>query len=194
MDLLRLESLKRAYGERLALEADGISLPPGAVGLLGPNGAGKSTLVQILMGLLPPSSGRAEVLGLDVVSHPLAVRARVGYMSENECFIPGLRAVDHVALAGEVGGMPRRQAHRRAHEVLGCLGVDESRYRRVEELSTGVKQRVALAAGSRLLSSSMTSAQGVVEFPRLTPGEYTVRVPQEHVETQLVLRAEGATP
>ena len=130
MDLLRLESLKRAYGERLALEADGISLPPGAVGLLGPNGAGKSTLVQILMGLLPPSSGRAEVLGLDVVSHPLAVRARVGYMSENECFIPGLRAVDHVALAGEVGGMPRRQAHRRAHEVLGCLGVDESRYRR----------------------------------------------------------------
>ena len=76
----------------------------------------------------------------------MKARARVGYLSENECFIPGLRAVDQVALAGEVGGMPRRQAHRRAHEVLGCLGVEESRYRRVEELSTGVKQRVALAA------------------------------------------------
>ena len=58
-----------------------------------------------------------------------------------------------------------------------------------------VRQRVSLSVGGRLLASSMTSAQGMVEFPRLAPGEYTVRVPQEHVETQLVLRAaEGAAP
>jgi len=58
-----------------------------------------------------------------------------------------------------------------------------------------VRKRVSLSAGGRMLSSSTTSAQGAVEFPRLAHGEYTVRVPQENVETQLVLRAaEGATP
>ncbi|HVR74781.1 MAG TPA: ABC transporter ATP-binding protein [Planctomycetota bacterium] len=145
MDLLRLESLTRYYGSLLAFKADEVALPRGAVGLLGPNGAGKSTLLKVLLGLLPPSSGGAEVLGLDVRTRSAEIRSRVGYLSESECLVPGLTAVEFVALAGEVAGMPRRQAHRRAHEVLACLDVEEARYRKVEELSTGMKQRVQLA-------------------------------------------------
>lgn len=145
MDLIHLERLTRYYGQNLAFQADDLSLPRGAVGLLGPNGAGKSTLLKILMGLLPPSSGHAEVLGFNVVSKSLEIRARVGYVSETHCFVPGLSAVEFVALAGEVAGMPHRDAHRRAHEVLAYLGVEETRYRQVEDLSTGMKQRIQLA-------------------------------------------------
>jgi ABC-2 type transport system ATP-binding protein len=145
MNLIYLERLTRSYGQNLALEAQALSLPPGAVGLLGPNGAGKSTLLKILMGLLPPSSGHAEVLGFNVVSQSLEIRARVGYVSEEASFVPGLTAVEFVTLAGEVAGMPRRDAHRRAHEMLAYLGVEESRYRPVDGLSTGVKQRIQLA-------------------------------------------------
>jgi ABC-2 type transport system ATP-binding protein len=145
MNLIRLENLTRRYGSFVALEAADVTLAPGAIGLLGPNGAGKSTLLKVLLGLLSPSSGRAEMLGLDVRTRSAEIRARVGYLSESESFVPGLQAVEFVALAGEVTGMPRKDAHRRAHEVLAYLGVEESRYRKVEELSTGVKQRIQLA-------------------------------------------------
>jgi ABC-2 type transport system ATP-binding protein len=73
------------------------------------------------------------------------VRSRVGYVSEDDALVPGLTAVEFVGLAGELAGMPRKDAHRRAHEVLAYLGVEESRYRAVESLSTGVRRRVQLA-------------------------------------------------
>jgi ABC-2 type transport system ATP-binding protein len=143
--LLALEGLKRYYGRQLALEVGELRLPPGTVGFLGPNGAGKSTLVKILLGLLPPSEGRASLLGLDSRADSFRIRASVGYVSETECIVPGLSAVEFVSLAGELCGMPRTDALRRAHELLAFLGVEESRYRKLEELSSGVKQRVALA-------------------------------------------------
>ncbi len=145
MELLRLQKLTRTYGNFVALEAEDVSLPPGAIGLLGPNGAGKSTLLKVLLGLMPPTSGSAHLLGLDVRTQGPEIRARVGYLSEAECFVPGLKGVEFVALSGEVAGMPRREAHRRAHEVLAYLGVEEARYRKVEDQPTGVKQRIQLA-------------------------------------------------
>ena len=145
MHLLTLDNLRRHYGRLLALDTGQVTLAPGAVGLLGPNGAGKSTLLKIILGLLPPSSGRASVLGLDVGESSIRIRERVGYVGENDPLVPGLSSVEFVTLAGELSGMARKQAHRRAHEVLACLGVEESRYRKVETLSTGVRQRIQLA-------------------------------------------------
>jgi ABC-2 type transport system ATP-binding protein len=143
--LIRLEHLTRYYGSLRAFHCQALELPRGAVGLLGPNGAGKSTLLRMLLGLLPASSGRAEVLGLDVARRGLEVRARVGYVSENDSFVPGLSALRFVALAGEICGLRRREAQRRAHEVLDFLGLEEARYRKIEEYSTGMKQLVKLA-------------------------------------------------
>jgi ABC-2 type transport system ATP-binding protein len=71
---------------------------------------------------------------------------RVGFMPEAESLIPGLPGVELVGLAGELSGMPRKQALRRAHEVLSYLGLDEARYRNCEEYSVGMKQRLKLAA------------------------------------------------
>jgi ABC-2 type transport system ATP-binding protein len=143
--LIELHDVTRWYGTYQALRGVSFRLQPGRIGLLGPNGAGKSTLLKILLGLLPPSSGSVRVLGRDVVDAGVELRRRVGYMPEADGLIPGLRGVDYVALAGELYGMPRREAQRRAHEVLSYLELEDARYRKLEEYSTGMKQRLKLA-------------------------------------------------
>lgn len=142
--LLDLHQVSRSFGAQQALRDVTLQLPPGRIGLLGPNGAGKSTLLKILMGLLPPTSGRGTVLGQPLGSGALLRRA-LGYMPEADALIPGLRGAEYVALAGELYGMPRREAERRAHEVLTCLELEDARYRKLEEYSTGMKQRLKLA-------------------------------------------------
>jgi ABC-2 type transport system ATP-binding protein len=145
MGWIDLEHVSRSYGTQPALEDVTLHLEPGRIGLLGPNGAGKSTLLKILLGLLPPSSGGGRVLGHALAEDSLALRRAIGYMPEADALIPGLRGAEYVALAGELYGMPRLQARRRAHEVLTYLGLEEARYRRLEEYSTGMKQRLKLA-------------------------------------------------
>jgi ABC-2 type transport system ATP-binding protein len=144
MSLIELQHLNRWYGTQQALRDVSLTLEPGRIGLLGPNGAGKSTLLKILMGLLPPSSGDGKVLGHDLLRAGTDLRRAIGYMSEADSLIPGLRGAEYVALAGELYGMPRRQALRRAHEVLSYLDLEDARYRRLEEYSTGMKQRLKL--------------------------------------------------
>src|SRR6266404_215351 len=145
MAFIDLENINRWYGTHQALKDVTLHLQPGRVGLLGPNGAGKSTLLKILLGLLPPSSGRGQVLGQDLMATGSVLRRSLGYMAEADSLVPGLHGAEYVALAGELCGMPRRQAQRRAHEVLTYLGMEEARYRRLEEYSTGMKQRIKLA-------------------------------------------------
>ena len=116
-----------------------------AMGLLGPNGAGKTTLLKTLLGLLPVDRGHAEVLGESCVKDPLALRRRVGYMPENDCYIPRMKGVRLVAFAGELSGLRRKDALTRAHEVLYYVGLDEARYRIVDQYSTGMRQRLRLA-------------------------------------------------
>ncbi len=144
--LFDLDGVSRWYGPVQALAPVHLRLRPGRIGLLGPNGAGKSTLLKILLGLLPPSAGTGRVLGLDISSSGARLRQAIGYMPEADGLVPGLSGVDYVALAGELSGMPRREARRRSHEVLTYLDLDEARYRRLEEYSTGMKQRVKLAS------------------------------------------------
>jgi ABC-2 type transport system ATP-binding protein len=143
--LIDLDGVSRWYGNQRALHDVTLRLEAGRIGLLGPNGAGKSTLLKILLGLLPPSSGRGSVLGYDIRGAGAVLRRAIGYMPEADALVPGLRGAEYVALAGELYGMPRRQAQRRAHEVLTYLDLEDARYRRLEEYSTGMKQRLKLA-------------------------------------------------
>jgi ABC-2 type transport system ATP-binding protein len=169
MGFIYLDRVSRWYGPHQALRDVSLNVQPGRIGLLGPNGAGKSTLLKILLGLLPPSSGAGRVLGRDLAraentsrrtsslqrllrklmpdaaSNGSELRRAIGYMPEAEVLIPGLRGSEYVALAGELCGMPRREAQRRAHEVLTYLELEDARYRRLEEYSTGMKQRLKLA-------------------------------------------------
>src|SRR5437016_11377800 len=143
--VVTLESVTVAYGKNRTLRDVTSSFASGAVGLLGPNGAGKSTMIKALLGFLVPERGRMRVLGLDVAEAPLDIRARVGYMPENDAHIPGMNAVSFVAYCGELAGLPRVDAMQRAHEVLFYVGLGEARYRNVETYSTGMKQRIKLA-------------------------------------------------
>ena len=143
---ITLNHVSRFFGARSALDDVSLQLEPGRIGLLGPNGAGKSTLLKILLGLLPPSQGDGVVFGhvLGAKSNGADLRRSIGYMPEADALVPGMRGADYVALAGELCGMPRKQALRRAHEVLTYLGLEEARYRNLEEYSTGMKQRLKL--------------------------------------------------
>ena len=143
--LIELKNITLFFGTTAALDNLSLEVQGGAVGLLGPNGAGKSTLLKTLLGFVKPNQGTAAVFGLDVESQPLAIRRQVGYMPEDECLIPGMTAVQLVSYAGELCGMPRRDALQRSHEVLYYVGLGEERYRMVGEYSTGMKQRVKLA-------------------------------------------------
>jgi ABC-2 type transport system ATP-binding protein len=144
--LFRLSNITKTYGPITALRQLTVEAAPGAVGLLGPNGAGKTTLIRTLLGLIGVDSGSGEVLGLDIHARRLDIRQRVGFMPEDECLFPAVPGVGFVSYAGELCGMARSDAMQRAHEVLNYVGLDEARYRRVETYSTGMKQRLKLAA------------------------------------------------
>ena len=133
------------YGKNWALKDVTAGFLPGAIGLLGPNGAGKSTLIKTLLGFIKPDQGRMTVLGLDVATSPLEVRARIGYMPESDAHVPGMNAVSFVAYCGQLSGLPAVDAMQRAHEVLYYVGLGEARYRNLETYSTGMKQRIKLA-------------------------------------------------
>jgi ABC-2 type transport system ATP-binding protein len=145
MPVCEIQSLTVAYGSKVALRDLTCSIPEGCVGLLGPNGAGKTTLIKTLLGFVQPRSGSASLLGYDVTREPLQVRMEVGLMPEQDCHIPGVTAVEYVAYLGELSGMPRNQALRRAHEVLDYCGLTDARYRQIQTYSTGMKQKVKLA-------------------------------------------------
>jgi ABC-2 type transport system ATP-binding protein len=143
--IVHLDRVSVKYGRTWALRDVTAACPRGAVGLLGPNGAGKSTMIKALLGLVVPDQGAMRVLGLDVRTAPLQIRARIGYMPESDAHIPGMNAVSFVAYCGELAGLPRADAMQRAHEVLHYVGLGEARYRNVETYSTGMKQRIKLA-------------------------------------------------
>jgi len=142
---IELKDLRFSYGPVTALDGVDLTLGEGACGLLGPNGAGKSTLLRILLGFLRPDRGEGRVLGYDIRREPFAIRRIVGYMPEDDCLIPGLDAVTFTAYFGELSGMPRQEAMKRAHDVLFYVGLGEARYRSLETYSAGMKQRLKMA-------------------------------------------------
>ena len=144
--LIALNNVSVFFGTNLALNELSVELDGGgAIGLLGPNGAGKSTLIKMLLGFIMPSQGDVKVFDLDVHSDQIPIRQQVGYMPEDDCLIPHMNAVQLVAYAGQLCGMPFRDAMQRTHEVLYYVGVDEERYRPIRGYSAGMRQRVKLA-------------------------------------------------
>jgi len=142
---VELKNIHFSYGRVKALNRITLALDEGAIGLLGPNGAGKTTLLKIMLGFLKPDQGDGQVLGYDLRKEQKFIRQLVGYMPEDECFIPGMDSVTFTAYMGELSGMPRQEAIKRAHEVLFYVGLGESRYRLVDTYSAGMKQRLKLA-------------------------------------------------
>ncbi len=143
--LISTSQLGHAYGDIVALHHLDFTVPAGRIGLVGANGAGKSTLIKVLLGILDPTEGAAEVLGIGVADDPIAVRARVGYMPEETCLPLAQTAADFTVYAAELAGIPTKAARQRASDVLTLVGLHEERFRYLGEFSTGMKQRAMLA-------------------------------------------------
>ncbi|MCI4342600.1 MAG: ABC transporter ATP-binding protein [Thermoplasmata archaeon] len=155
MDLIRTDSLTKRYGSIVGLSGLTVTIPTGTIALVGPNGAGKSTFLRLLLGLLEPTQGTAQVLGQEITRQGVALREQVGYMPEHDCLIPAMTGIGFVAYMGRLSGLPKSQAFGRAHDVLQFVGLREERYRKISEYSVGMRQRVKLA-------------QAIVHDPALT--------------------------
>jgi ABC-2 type transport system ATP-binding protein len=145
MPIITAQGLTMQYPRVRALDELSFAIEPGVVGLVGSNGAGKSTLIKILLGLLPPSSGQASVLGLDVARQGTRIRGRVGFMPEYECLPPDVSATEFVVHLSRMSGLPATAARERTADTLRHVGLYEERYRPIGEYSTGMRQRVKLA-------------------------------------------------
>jgi ABC-2 type transport system ATP-binding protein len=144
--VIETQALTKVYpGEVTALDGLNVSFAPGITGLVGANGAGKSTLIKILLGLIPPTSGQARVLGRDCATSGEAIRTLLGYMPEHDCLPPDVTATEFVTHLGRISGLPPTVAKERAAESLRHVGLHEERYRLIGTYSTGMKQRVKLA-------------------------------------------------
>jgi ABC-2 type transport system ATP-binding protein len=152
--VIELDGLSVKLAGREILRGLTGSVATRTIGLLGPNGAGKSTLINTLLGFFPPSAGSARVLGFDTRTGRDEIRARVGYMPENDAFIGHMSAVTFVRYMAELGGLPPEAALERAHESLFYVGLGEARYRKLSTYSLGMKQLVKLA-------------QAIVQGPKL---------------------------
>jgi len=132
--------------ETAALRGASLTVERGAIfGLLGPNGAGKTTLLSILATLLVPDGGQARVLGLDVVREAAALRRRINMASGRPSFLWSLRVEEIIAFYGRLYGLSGQRLRRRVGSLIEQYELVEYRRAQYSELSTGLKQRVALA-------------------------------------------------
>lgn len=145
MPAIALRDLTKSFRRFTAIQSLTVDFPQGVTGLLGPNGAGKSTLIKILLGLLRATSGSATVLGREVWSQQRLIRELVGYMPEDDCYLPSLSGVECVQLAAKLTGYESLESLRRAHEILDFCGAGQERYRTVETYSVGMRQKLKFA-------------------------------------------------
>ena len=139
-------ALTRSFGEVRALDELTLEVPAGAVfGFLGPNGAGKTTTIRLLLGLIEPTSGSAEVLGLDTRRQGHEIRAQSGALLEHSGLYERLSAEDNLRFYGRVAHMPKAELDARIRELLTHLGLWDRRHEAVVKWSRGMKQKLAIA-------------------------------------------------
>src|SRR4051794_32432649 len=146
--MIETEDLTKQFKNVTAVDGISLSVAPGElVALLGPNGAGKSTTLRMLTTLIPPTSGRATVAGLDVVTRQREVRQRIGYIGQGNGAGHSQRGRDELISQGRAYGMRIPAARRRAAELIDSLGLTEVADRTVSTLSGGQRRRLDIAMG-----------------------------------------------
>ena len=145
--MLELRSLTKRYGGHLAV--DGVSFHVGrgeVVGYLGPNGSGKSTTVNMVVGLLEPTSGSIWLDGIRQSDDPAAYKGRIGYVPEEPYLYTHLTAAEYLTLVGRLRGIAQARLDEKVPELLRLFLLWDSRYSTMAAYSKGMRQRVLLAA------------------------------------------------
>ena len=143
---IRTENLTRDFDKIRAVDNLTMEVPAGIIfGFLGPNASGKTTTIHLLLGLLEPTSGRADILGFDTRTHSDEVRGRSGALLEHAGLYEQMSAEDNLEFYGRVYLMPAAERRSRIQELLTHLELWDRRQERVEKWSRGMKQKLALA-------------------------------------------------
>ena len=140
-------NLTRRFGEFVAVDGINLRVTPGQFfGFLGPNGAGKSTTIKMLTGLLAPSAGSIQILGLDLASHPIQVKQNIGVVPEGMALFGRLTGPEYLNFAGRMYGLERETAAKRSTELLEFMQLDREPKKLITDYSHGMQKKLALAA------------------------------------------------
>jgi ABC-2 type transport system ATP-binding protein len=139
--------LTRRFGDFVAVDNINLQVAPGQFyGFLGPNGAGKSTTIKMLTGLLAPTSGSIQVLGLDFATNALEVKRQIGVVPEGMALFGRLTASEYLHFVGQMYGLDRSTTLQRTHELLEFMNLANESKKLITDFSHGMQKKLALAA------------------------------------------------
>jgi ABC-2 type transport system ATP-binding protein len=146
---IRARGLSKRFGTLLAVDGVDLTVPRSSVyGFLGPNGSGKSTTIRMLCGLLTPTAGEIEVLGLKIPEQAEALRKRIGYMTQKFALYEDLTVRENLEFLATVQGLSREQRRTRIDELLNAYNLTDRAKQLAGTMSGGQKQRLALAGAT----------------------------------------------
>src|SRR5579863_10642944 len=144
---IEVENLHKVYGSKAAVDGLSLSVPCGSFfGFLGPNGAGKSTTIRMLTGLIPPTSGTIELLGMPLAGHEMEIKRRVGLVPDESLLFDRLTGAEFLEFVGRMYGLERSVARERSGELLELFELTAQPRQLIAEYSKGMRKRVAMAA------------------------------------------------
>ena len=143
-DIIKINNLKRTYGDIIAVNGVSYSVAKGEMfGLVGPDGAGKTTTIRMLIGLLQPDSGNAELLGFDLKTQKNKIKDEIGYLSQRFSLYGDLTIDENIEFFADIHGV--KNFKERRNELLEFTRLTPFRNRLADKLSGGMKQKLALA-------------------------------------------------
>ena len=140
MSVIQTSKVTKKFSMVQALQGLDLSVDPGIFGLIGPNGAGKTTLIRVLLELIQADGGQAKVLGMDVHTHSLEIRRRIGVLHERPSFTPASSTLDYLQCVKQIY---RSQSN--PEELLELVGLEDAHDRKIKDLSAGMYQRLGIA-------------------------------------------------
>lgn len=148
MSVISIVNLRKHYGGTYVLKGIDLSFEPGQIiGYIGPNGAGKSTTIKILTGIIPDFEGEVTISGLDVRSHPLEIKQRVGYIPEQAAIYEVLTPGEYLNFVGKLYGLEQAVIDKKSGELLRLFDLADKSDMRMNGFSKGMKQKVLLISG-----------------------------------------------
>ena len=138
---IKVENLTKQFGDLVAVDKVNLAIKPGQIcGFLGPNGAGKSTTLRMLCGLITPTAGQGQILGLDIVTDAEEIKSKIGYMSQRFSLYLDLTVLENLKFYAGVYGLNEEAAKLRIDELLEQLFLSEIKDSLAGTLSGGTKQ------------------------------------------------------